>query len=160
MSANALEALLTERAIAYTMHTHQPLLTVADMEAHLPFPSEQFLKTLAFKIKDAFWVLAAMRGPARIDYRKLAAAYSISRSHIIRPSAEEVQSVLGYATGGVAPVVPADNTTTRLVVDEAAATMTTVYCGGGRSDRTLEIALSDLITLSNGLVAPISRDES
>ncbi|MHB8646861.1 MAG: hypothetical protein ACYDAR_13810 [Thermomicrobiales bacterium] len=33
--------------------------------------------------------------------------------------------------------------------------METVYCGIGRTDRTLEIALADVIALSGTLVAPI-----
>jgi hypothetical protein len=33
--------------------------------------------------------------------------------------------------------------------------MGTVYCGIGRNDRTLEIAIADLIAVSGALVAPV-----
>ncbi len=47
---------------------------VAHAQGHLLFPLGRLLKTVAFKVKDKGYVLAALRGLDRIDYRKLAAA--------------------------------------------------------------------------------------
>jgi prolyl-tRNA editing enzyme YbaK/EbsC (Cys-tRNA(Pro) deacylase) len=157
MSYEKVVARLTEQAVPFTMHEHPPLHTVADMEEHLPFPPELFLKTLAFKIKNSFWVLAATRGQDRIDYRKLAAAFEISRSHILRPSPDEVRETLGFDQGGVCPIPTADNV--RVIIDPALLDLETVYCGGARNDRTLEIQLSDLRRVSGALVQSIVRDE-
>jgi prolyl-tRNA editing enzyme YbaK/EbsC (Cys-tRNA(Pro) deacylase) len=157
MSYETVVARLTEQAVPFTMHEHAPLYTVADMEEHLPFPPELFIKTLAFKIKNSFWVLAATRGQDRIDYRKLAAAFEISRSHILRPSPDEVRETLGFDQGGVCPIPTAANV--RVIADPALRDMETVYCGGARNDRTLEIQLSDLLRVSGALVQPIVRDD-
>jgi Cys-tRNA(Pro)/Cys-tRNA(Cys) deacylase len=156
MSYEKTMQLLEESGVTYTMHEHRPFLTVADMEEHLPFPREQFLKTLAFKIKNSFWVLAAMKGDARVDYRKIAAAFGISRSHIIRPDPEEISGALGMAAGGVCPIPTGGDV--RVVVDSEARTMGRVYCGGVRNDRTLEIGMDDLLRVSGAQVAPIVRD--
>ncbi len=153
MSYEKVLQILSTSGVTYTMHTHAPLLTVADMEEHLPFPREQFLKTLAFKIKNAFWLLAAMRGQDRVDYRKIAAAYRISRSHILRPTPEEVQATLGFDQGGVCPIPTSDNV--RVAFDEGLQDMDTVYCGGARNDRTLEICLNDLLRVSGGQMHPL-----
>jgi prolyl-tRNA editing enzyme YbaK/EbsC (Cys-tRNA(Pro) deacylase) len=149
--------LLDDSGVEYTMHEHRPFLTVADMEAYLPFPKEQFLKTLAFKIKNSFWVLAAMKGDARVDYRKIAAAFGISRSHIIRPDPEEMAGVLEMDAGGVCPIPTSGDV--RVVVDTAAREdMPHVYCGGVRNDRTLEISMDDLLRVTGAQVAPLVRD--
>lgn len=151
--------LLDAQGIAFTLHEHAPLRTVADMEEHLPFAPASFLKTLAFKIKNSFWVLAAMRGQAQIDYRKLAAAFGISRSHILRPTPEEVLETLGYEQGGVAPIPLArPDVALRVVFDTDLLTLETVYCGGGSSTRTLEIRLDDLMRLVQPATHPLVRD--
>jgi prolyl-tRNA editing enzyme YbaK/EbsC (Cys-tRNA(Pro) deacylase) len=148
---------LNDSAVQFTMHEHAVFHTVADMEEHLPFPKEFFLKTLAFKIKNSFWVLAATRGQDRVDYRKIAAALDISRSHIIRPSPEEVQAALGFDQGGVCPIPTNENT--RVLIDARVPALEKVYCGGVRNDRTLEIATSDLLRVSGAQIQPLVRDD-
>jgi prolyl-tRNA editing enzyme YbaK/EbsC (Cys-tRNA(Pro) deacylase) len=66
--------LLTSQDVPFTIHEHPPSHTVADAEERLPFPVERLLKAIAFKLKAGGYILAATRGPDRIDYRKLAAA--------------------------------------------------------------------------------------
>jgi prolyl-tRNA editing enzyme YbaK/EbsC (Cys-tRNA(Pro) deacylase) len=46
-----------------------------------------------------------------------------------------------------------------VIADPTLLGMETVYCGGARNDRTLEIQLSDLLRVSGALVQPIVRDE-
>jgi Cys-tRNA(Pro)/Cys-tRNA(Cys) deacylase len=99
-------------------------------------------------------VLAACRGQDRVDFRGLAQALGVKRAEIVQPAREEVESALGYAIGGICPIPPDDGA--RTIVDAtAAATLDTVFCGVGRNDRTLEIAISDLIAAADAQVAPI-----
>ena len=105
-------------------------------------------------MKDGPWLLVACKGQDRVDYRKLADAAGIRRAEIVQPAPDEVETALGYVIGGIAPFPP--NAETRAIVDaSAAATMDTVFCGIGRNDRTLEIAIADLIAVSGALVAPV-----
>jgi Cys-tRNA(Pro)/Cys-tRNA(Cys) deacylase len=156
MSYDKVIEILTTSGVPFTMHEHPPLHTVAEMAEHLPFSPEQFVKTLAFKVKEQFWFLAATPGAARLDYRKIAAAYGISRSHIIRPEPAEVSAVLGFDQGGVCPIPTAAGV--RVIVDPAAAALETVFCGGARNDRTLEIRMADLLRITGAAVQPIARD--
>jgi Cys-tRNA(Pro)/Cys-tRNA(Cys) deacylase len=135
---------LAERGIAFRVHEHVVSRTVADAVATLPFPPEQYLKTVVFRVKNGPWVLAACRGADRVKYRKLAAALGVKRAEIVQPARDEVEDALGYAIGGICPIPP-DGTARTIIDATAAATLDIVFCGIGRNDRTLEIRIADLI---------------
>jgi Cys-tRNA(Pro)/Cys-tRNA(Cys) deacylase len=147
---------LDRAGVPYTIHAHPPTSTVADAEENLPFPKEQFLKTVVFKIKPAGWVLVALKGQEQVDYRKLAAALGVKRSDLVRAGPEEVETGLGMQIGGVCPIPPDGNT--HAVFDAGALALGIVYCGLGRNDRTLEIRVRDLLAVAGGEVYPIARD--
>ena len=129
---------------------------MADALERLPFSPDAYLKTVAFRLKAGGWVLAALRGADRVDYRGLAAALGVSRRDLHQLTPDEVAADLGYPIGGVGPVPP--NAQTRTVFDRAAVdVLDTVYYGAGREDRTLEARLADLVAASDGSVAPISQ---
>ena len=147
---------LTARGVAHTIHEHVVSRTVADAMALLPFDPNAYLKTVAFRLKAGGWVLAALRGADRVDYKGLAAALGVGRRDLHQLTPEEVAADLGYPIGGVGPVPP--NAQTRTIFDQAAVdVLDTVYCGAGREDRTLEVRLADLIRACDGLIAPISQ---
>lgn len=149
---------LEAAGVPFTIHTHEVARTVADAEARLPFPKEQFLKTVVFRLKAGGWILVALQGQDQVDYRRLADALGVKRGDLLRPPPEEVEAALGYQIGGVGPIPLAPNT--RVLFDEAALPMATVYCGAGRNDRTLEIGLADLIRAVAGPVAPLARERA
>src|SRR6185295_16479496 len=97
-------ARLTTHNIPFTIHEHAPSYTVADAEERLPFPLERLLKTIAFRVKAGNYILAAARGPDRIDYRQLAAASGAKRADIVRLSPNEVAEVFGVEVGSVSPL--------------------------------------------------------
>ncbi len=149
--------LLTAHGVRFRVHEHPVSRTVEDAKARLPFPLEQLLKTVVFRVKNGTWLLVACKGQDRVDYRKLAEAAGARRADIVQPAPDEVEAALGYVIGGVAPFPP--NAETRTIVDAgAAATMETVYCGIGRNDRTLEVGIADVIAVSGALVAPIVQE--
>lgn len=155
-----LVALLTRRGVPFRVHRHEVAPTVAEARAKLPFPFEQFLKTVAFRLKgdgaaDGGWVLVALRGQDRVDYRKLADALGVRRGDLVRPTPEEIAASLGLPFGGVGPIPP--NDTARAVFDAAALALGTVYCGVGSEEHTLEIDVGDLVAVSGGTVAPIAQ---
>ncbi len=152
-----LTRLLTGYGFRFRIHEHVVSRTVADAEAYLPFPTEQLLKTVVFRVKGGPWVLAACRGQDRVDYRKIAVACGVKRDQIVRPTPEEVEATLGYAIGGISPIPP-DASMQSLVDATAAATLDTVYCGIGRNDRTLEIGIADLIAAAQARVLPLVQE--
>jgi Cys-tRNA(Pro)/Cys-tRNA(Cys) deacylase len=151
-------ALLTAHGVRFRVHAHTVAVTVADAAARLPFPQDQFLKTVAFTAGGTGWILAALRAHDRVDYRKLAAAAGVRRADLRQPDPAEVAVALGMAAGGIGPFPLA--TATLVIVDNAATGMDTVYCGMGRSDRTLEIGLRDLIRVVHAHVHPIAQDRA
>ena len=151
--------LLTARGVRFRVHEHPDSRTVEEAKARLPFPLEQLLKTVVFRVKNGPWLLVACKGQDRVDYRKLAEAAGVRRADIVQPAPEEVKASLGYVVGGVAPFPP--NAETRTLVDAvAAATMGTVYCGIGRTDRTLEISIADVIVVSGAFITPGAQQPS
>jgi Cys-tRNA(Pro)/Cys-tRNA(Cys) deacylase len=148
---------LKEENISFTIHEHEATRTVNDAEENLPFPKESLLKTVVFKLKNAGWILAALKGQDSVDYRKLATACGAKRSDLIRPPAGEVETALGYEIGGVCPIPV--STGIAVVFDSEVITMDTVYCGSGRNDRTLEIKLRDLLRISGGQILPLAREQ-
>jgi Cys-tRNA(Pro)/Cys-tRNA(Cys) deacylase len=148
-------AALAASGFAYRIHEHAPSVTIQDADAHLNFPVEQLLKTIAFRVKNRGWALAALCGYAQVDYKRLAAAVGVSRDKLMRLSPEEVRTDLGYELGGVAPFAP--NAQTEVLIDSAALGWPVVYCGIGRNDRTLEIAPRLLAQVAGARVAGLAK---
>jgi Cys-tRNA(Pro)/Cys-tRNA(Cys) deacylase len=152
----ALVSFLTERGVPFTIHEHAPSYTVADAEKKLLFPLERLLKTVAFRIKAGGYILAAVRGPDRIDYRKLATAVGTKRTDVVRLTPEEVTAAFGVEVGSVGPIPLQEGT--QVFFDTQVPTHETVFCGIGRADRTLEIRLADLVQITHGQVLPLISD--
>jgi Cys-tRNA(Pro)/Cys-tRNA(Cys) deacylase len=160
VAAESIEDRIAERlrahGVRFTIHEHVVSHTVADARDRLSFSPDAFLKTIAFRLKRGGWVLAALRGQDRVDYRGLAAALGVSRRELQALEPAERLADLGYPGGGVGPVPP--NDATRVVFDRVAVEqLDAVYCGAGRDDRTLEARLTDLVRACDGLVAPIAQ---
>jgi Cys-tRNA(Pro)/Cys-tRNA(Cys) deacylase len=154
----AIVKLLTERSIPFTIHDHIPSYTVADAEAYLLFPLERLLKTIAFRIRSGGYILAAVRGPDRIDYRKLAAACGTKRTDVFRLTPQEVANVFNVEIGSVSPLLIQDGV--RTLFDTKVPTHETVFCGIGRPDRTLEIQLADLVQITQGQIVPLISEKA
>jgi Cys-tRNA(Pro)/Cys-tRNA(Cys) deacylase len=150
-------ALLTFHSVPFTVHEHIASRTVADAKKRLPFPSERFLKTIAFIVKDGPFVLAALRGMDGIDYRRLATASGAKRADIVRLSPEEVTEAFGVEVGSVGPLVLSREG--EVLFDVLVPMAETVFCGIGRADRTLEILLADLVRITRGRVVPLASEQ-
>jgi prolyl-tRNA editing enzyme YbaK/EbsC (Cys-tRNA(Pro) deacylase) len=155
MRFDQLPSLLAEHGADFVIHEHEPVRTVEESRASLPFDVGRYLKTLAFRAGEGRWLLAALRGLDRLDYRRLADAAGVARAAIAAATPQEVQAALGCEPGAVCPVPLRAGV--ELLVDENAATMDRVFTGAGRSDRTLEIAMADLLRVSGGRVVPLCR---
>ena len=154
----AIVTFLTGHNVPFTIHEHTPSYTVADAQEYLLFPLERLLKTVAFKVKDQGYVLAAVRGLDRIDYRKLAAACGTKRTHVVRLTPEEVAAVFEVEVGSVSPIALHEDV--EVFFDNRVPTHETVFCGIGRPDRTLEINLMDLVQITRGQILTLNREET
>lgn len=151
-----LTAMLHGSGVNFSIHTHEPSRTVADAEARLLFPVERIVKTIAFRARSGAVILAALRGTGRVDYARLAAIIGVNRRDLTALSPEEVHKELGVEPGSVSPLLLRENLL--VIFDRKMAGSETVFCGIGRPDRTLEIDFADLVQLTGGQVADLSRE--
>jgi Cys-tRNA(Pro)/Cys-tRNA(Cys) deacylase len=150
--------LLSHKGIKYKIHEHDAVRTIEDAEKIAPTLVPDLLKTIVFKMKDSFWVLAAVRCHDRIDYRKLAAALKINRRQLQSLSPEEIETELGYEVGGVGPIPVRPDV--KAIFDCNLSNSGTIYCGSGKNTRSLELDFDDLLRATNGQMHSITREPS
>ena len=149
--------ILRAHGVAFRLHDHVPVATVAEILEALPFPAEQHVKTLAFAA-DGRIALAGVRGGDRIHYGRLARALGVARDRIAPLSPDRVRDELGLEPGGVCPIV--ESADVDVLVDSRVLALPRVFCGSGRNDATLELDPSDLVRASGARVAELARDEA
>jgi Cys-tRNA(Pro)/Cys-tRNA(Cys) deacylase len=150
--------IVAKSGVPFTIHAHEKTRTVEDAEHNLSFDVTRIVKTVAFRTRNGKIVLAAVRGVRRVDYARLAALVGVNRRDLAALSPAEVEELLGVEPGSVSPFPLRDDVL--ILIDKDVLTiLPTLYCGAGRSDRTLEIAPDDLIRLSGGRVGVFSREK-
>lgn len=149
-------ALVGESGVPFVLHTHPATRTIEEAERNLSFDTGRIVKTVAFRTRSGEVVLAALRGTRRVDYPHLAALLGINRRDLAPLAPAEVMALLGVEPGSVSPL-PLRQETIILVDDDVLAIRSTVYCGSGRPDRTLELAPADLVRLAGGRTGDFSR---
>lgn len=129
-----------------------PMPSVPAAAAAIGAPEEQIIKTLLFQARDGHLAIAIAAGTAKIDRERLAQVSGLVRPRLA--DADTVKRVTGYPAGGVPPV--GHTTTLPVVVDRRAASLATVYGGGGVEDLLLRVRIDDILRLTNATVADIT----
>lgn len=152
-----LAAIVERSGVPFTIHQHRATRTVEEAERNLAFDVTRIVKTVAFRTRRGAIVLAAVRGIRKVDYARLAALVGMNRRDLATLSPEEVRGQLGVEPGSVSPL-PLREDAIVLIDEDVLTILPTLYCGIGRSDRTLEMAPADLVRLANGRVGGFSRE--
>jgi Cys-tRNA(Pro)/Cys-tRNA(Cys) deacylase len=148
---------IVERSgLPFVLHTHAETRTMEDAAQNLAFDVARIVKTIAFRTRSGGLVLAALRGTGRVDYPRLAALVGVNRRDLAPLSPEEVRELLGVEPGSVSPF-PLREDAVVFIDDDVLTIQPTIYCGLGRSDRTLEISPDDLVKLTGGRIGAFSR---
>ncbi len=155
-TCQALVEKVMKSGVRFVVHEHKPTHTVEDAR-DLPFDGTRIVKTVAFRAVGAGILLAVVRGSHKVDYAKLAGTVGAHRRELTSLSREEVRDRLGVEPGSVSPV-PLRPDAVVLIDQDVLTVLPTLYCGIGRCDRTLEIAPADLVLVTRGRVAALSRD--
>ena len=134
-----------------------PSSTTIRISIPVRFSRARIVKTVAFRTRNGGIVLAAVRGTRRVDYARLAALLGVKRRDLAALAPDEVRKHLGVEPGSVSPLPLRDDAVV-VIDDDVLTILPTLYCGIGRSDRTLEIAPADLVRLTNGRVGGFSRE--
>ncbi|KAF0220735.1 MAG: YbaK/prolyl-tRNA synthetase associated domain-containing [Geobacteraceae bacterium] len=151
--------IIEQSGVQFLLHEHQATRTMEDAAQNLSFDVARIVKTVAFRTRSGGIVLAAVRGIRRVDYARLAALVGVNRRDLAALAPDEVQEHLGVEPGSVSPLPLRDDAVV-VIDDDVLTILPTLYCGIGRSDRTLEIAPADLVRLTNGRVGGFSRERT
>ena len=105
------------------------------------------VKSLLFVI-DGQPVLALVAGDRKVDYKRLAARFGVSKKKVRLADAETVLNVTGYEVGGVPPV--GHNVKLPTLVDESLGRFDIVWAAAGAHNAVFPIAFSKLVEITGG----------
>lgn len=116
----------------------------------------QIAKSLAFLIDDRP-ILVVASGDQRVDEKKLAALFNVSRKRVKFASAEQCIAIYGYAPGGMPPV---GHRTLGLPVllDDSLRRYEQVYPAGGASNAIFGLKLTELERITGGRFADVRKE--
>lgn len=118
----------------------------------------QIAKSILFMV-DGQPVLVIASGDQRIDDRKLAARFDVSRKRVRTATADECVAITGYLPGGVPPFGHKNDSLTRFV-DRSLGRYDIVYAAAGSSTSIMPIAYERLVRLVGGEVADFAKENS
>ena len=148
---------LTAAGIAFTPHAyeHDPANTNFGLEAAevLGVDPEQVFKTLLADVDGAL-VVAIVPVTGKLDLKALAASVGGKKAEMADPKLAEKKT--GYVVGGISPI--GQKTTHTTVLDETAELFDTIFVSGGKRGFDIELAPSDLLYVTGGMIAAIARD--
>lgn len=147
---------LADAGIAYTAHAyaHDPRSTSYGEEAAavLGLGTDEVFKTL-MAVVDGNPVVAVVPVSGSLDLKALAAAAGGRRAEMA--DAALAQRITGYVLGGISPIGQKRQLPTYL--DESAVLLDAVYVSGGRRGFDVGLAPDDLLRITGGQYAAISR---
>jgi Cys-tRNA(Pro)/Cys-tRNA(Cys) deacylase len=146
---------LQKSGAEFKLHTHTPVCTIDEAREFVPHLTRNLLKTIVFRIKKGKWILTAVHGDDRIDYKKLARTAHVKRTDLRSIAPAQVEEKLGFQIGGVGPFPVTEQVL--VVVDEKLAGIGPVFCGSGVNTETVEIDIDTLIQVADAIVSDISR---
>lgn len=155
-TADNLQAYLTTHTIpAQIVHLEAETPTVPAAAQALGVPVEQIVKTVIFFIETRPVAVYA-NGVRRVDPRKLASRFDVSRKKVKLADNEAVIALTGYLPGTVPPfghrqALPA-------LIDPGVCQHEIVYAGGGGITALLRIRSADLLALTKAETLEVLED--
>ena len=147
---------LTAAGIRFTPHAyeHDPANTNFGLEAaeRLGLDPDSVFKTLMADV-DGRLAVGIVPVTARLDLKALASTLGGRRAAMADPAVAQRRT--GYVLGGISPIGQKSRHDT--VLDETAELFDTIYVSGGRRGFDIELAPSDLVTVTAAIVAAIAR---
>ncbi|MEU2153655.1 Cys-tRNA(Pro) deacylase [Streptomyces sp. NPDC019396] len=147
---------LTAAGTAFTVHAyeHDPASPSYGDEAAqaLGVSPERVFKTLVADV-DGELTVAVVPVAGQLDLKALATAVGGKRATMADPAAAE--RTTGYVRGGISPL--GQRRRLRTVLDASASGHPTICISAGRRGLEVELAPSDLATLTDAVLAPIGR---
>jgi len=133
---------------------HKPeTIHTADAAKAANVDLKRLTKNLVAKTDKGEYVILIVPGDHRVNLKAAAKALGVRRVHLV--PFNQAEEISGYPPGGTPSV--GHKRRMRVVVDRSLLNYETVYCGGGRRDRILELKVKDIIRLNKALIADIKK---
>ena len=118
----------------------------------LGIDARRVFKTIVVTV-DTRLGIAVVPSDTEVDLKAVADALGARKASIAPPT--EAEKATGYVLGGISPLGTRKGLPT--VVDTSAATWPTIHVSAGRRGLEIELAAMDLVTLVDGVLAPVAR---
>ncbi len=153
---NNVTRFLDARKVQYVAH-QMPAEKLGAVEAaqYMGVPPEQVFKTIVVVREKKKPILAVVPGPRVVDLKLLAAFLNEKKVHL--PTEREAEQLTGLQAGGISPLALI-NKGFQVVVDSAAHEYGKIYISGGQRGLDIQLAVEDLLKLTNGRVGVISKE--
>jgi Cys-tRNA(Pro)/Cys-tRNA(Cys) deacylase len=146
---------LTREKVPFTLHPydHDPRSTAFGDEAAaaLGVDPGRIFKTLIATVEGKL-ACAVVPVAARLDLKAFAAALGGKRAELADPAA--AARATGYVVGGISPL--GQRSRLSVVVDVSAESFETVFVSAGRRGLQVELAPTDLVRVTRGVLTPIA----
>jgi Cys-tRNA(Pro) deacylase len=154
MSEKDLESYLKDKGVnARIIIFDKPTTTVSEAENVLGISCERIIKSMVFIDDKGLPILAIVTGDKKIDMKKLAKECEVKEVRLANPI--EVKKFTGYEVGATPPF--GFKNPIKTIIDPKVLEFDKVYGGGGAMNALLEINTKDLLKLTNGKIADISK---
>jgi Cys-tRNA(Pro) deacylase len=154
MSEKDLESYLKDKGVnARIIIFDKPTTTVSEAENVLGISRERIIKSMVFIDDKGLPILAIVTGDKKIDMKKLAKECEVKEVRLANPI--EVKKFTGYEVGTTPPF--GFKNPIKTIIDPKVLEFDKVYGGGGAMNALLEINTKDLLKLTNGKIAYISK---
>jgi Cys-tRNA(Pro)/Cys-tRNA(Cys) deacylase len=149
-----LEAYLERYNVWHRFVDKSETVHTADASEATGIDLHRITKNLVSRTSEGEYALLVLAGDRRVNLK--AAARALGAKNVRLVAFERASGISGYPPGGTPSV--GHSTPIRVVIDSEVAEMEAFYCGGGSTERLLELRAEDVIHLTDAIVAPISKD--
>jgi Cys-tRNA(Pro) deacylase len=146
-SSDLIAFIATHAVTAELIHLPDHTPTVETAAQALGVPVDEIGKSILF-LADTQPVLVVANGVNRIDYKRLAEHFGLSRKRVKMANAEDVQIIAGYTVGAMPPF--GHKTKLRTLLDARLFSRPEIFVGGGEINALLRVTPTELLRVTGG----------
>ncbi len=156
MITNNVTRLLDARGIAFqALELPNEKLSAMEAAGLLGVDPNKVFKTIVIRREAGKKpILALVQGPCEVDLKGL--AKSVGEKKVFLATQKEAEKLTGLQSGGISPLALI-NRRFHTVLDNSARSFDQIYISGGQRGLNIRLAWQDLLDLTGGELAPISK---
>lgn len=156
MSVEALERFIESQGIeGRIIRLNVPTPTVETAADAVETTTDRIVKSLLFLI-DGRPFLVITPGTARINHKRIAQHFGVSRKRVKLADPETVLALTGYEVGAVPPFGHLQNL--GVILEESIFHQELVYAGGGSKQALLEVKPEEILRVTGAIVLSLHME--